>query len=66
MSDIQVTEGETARNARRNLRNGYSAELTTLTRATATTEKTIKSVLIEMRVEEVVKIEEKEETIQRH
>ena len=61
MSKKQATEGETASNARINLPNGYSAELTTLTRATATIEKTkIKSVLLEVRVEGVIKIEWKE------
>ena len=39
MSENQVTEGETASNARRNLNNGHSAELTILIRATATIEK---------------------------
>ena len=54
MSEKQATEGEIASNARRNLPNGFSTELTmltiltTLTRETATSEKTtIGSVLLE-------------------
>ena len=61
MSEIPATEGETASNARKALPNGYSIEISTLTRETATVEKAkIKSVLLEKRVEGVTKIEEKE------
>ena len=39
MSENQATEGETVSNARRNLPNGYSAELKILTRETESREK---------------------------
>ena len=61
MSEIIVTEGETSSNARNTLHNGCSLELTTLTRETSTVEKTkIKSVMLEKRVEGVMKIEDKQ------
>ena len=59
MSEIPVTEVETERNARNTLPDGYSVELTTLTRKQQQWKK-IKSVLLEKRVEGVMKIEDKE------